>query len=382
MDYARKSRQSRPRQPAVVRAPTLKEALQKVRKRYGAEACIIESRTVALKQDGRLGQETAVEVLVEPTGTRRLSDREPSVGIVGRTYEADLTEVIAGEVDRIEQLVQSLAESNRPAAVTNEFADYPLATALLAAGADVQSVRRLASAFVADPRLEAADEEAAMAHLRTTLRSGEGDWRSFSGCHVFLGDSGAGKSDLVLAAAAKLQAAGKRTLVLNVLPKHGGEVRRLQLEAAQHSYDAALIQRPEQLLGSAAHLVNYDVVLIDTPAFLAAPFAAAGELQGYLSQNESFHRHFVVPLDLDFRDVGDLWDVARLWNCDWLILSRLDRSRRKGKIIDLLGRLPLPISFCTFGPWPESEPQIASADQLAALIVPAEQRRLAARARA
>jgi len=383
MDLHWNSRPPTTKRQVAVRAPTLKEALRKVRQRYGPEAQVLESRTVMLRQDGSLSQEKAVEVVVTPAGQQLLAERRPAIEqVVGETFGEELTDMIAGEIARIEKLVQALGETRNPDTATADLQEYPLASELLAAGADLQTVRRHANALAADPNHPAPDHASALDHLRSALRTGKGRWRNFGGCHVFLGDSGVGKSDVVLASAAKLQASGRNTLVLNVYPKHGGEVRRLQLEAAQYCYDAALIKRAEQLIGASEHLAKYDVVLIDTPALFAEPFTAAGELQRFISQNESFHRHFVVPLDLDFRDTGDLWEMARLWNCDWLTLSRMDRTRRKGKILDLLGRLPLPISLISSGPWPESEPQIASAELLADLIIAPANHRMVARAEA
>ncbi len=360
----------------------MKDALRKARAKYGTEVCVVESRTVLQRMQGSLGQQRAVEVLIDlhgaPSLVRSRSAARPQPSPVAN----ELTTVITTEVARIEKLVHSLAARRSRDVVPEGLCDYPLAALLLAAGTSQAAIRQQADTFSASPAYGEKNLAGAMAHLQATLRTGEGDWPSLAGCHLFLGDSGVGKTDLVLAIAARLRQLDKNPLVLSVLPAHGGEIRRLQLEAAQHNYDAALIKHAAQLERSLRHLAAYDAVLIDTPGLLTAPLAEAGELQGYLSQNESIHRHFVVPLDLDFQDAADIWELGRLWNCDWLALSHLDRSRRRGKILDLLGRLPLPVSFSTSGPWPESEPQIARAEQLVGLIVDSAPGALVARAEA
>jgi flagellar biosynthesis GTPase FlhF len=185
-----------------------------------------------------------------------------------------------------------------------------------------------------------------------------------------------------LGTAARLQAVRKKPLVLKLLPRHGGEIRRLQMEAAAQGYDAAIMQKQEQLPACLDHLATYDAVLIDTPSLFGEHFSAAGDLQLFLSQNESFHRHLVVPLDLDFQDASEVWEAGRIWNADWIALSRLDRTRRGGKILDLIERLPLPLSLCSAGPWPETRPHIASADLLVDLIVGGEKGSAMAKAKA
>jgi flagellar biosynthesis GTPase FlhF len=105
-------------------------------------------------------------------------------------------------------------------------------------------------------------------------------------------------------------------------------------------------------------------------------------MQRYLSQNESFHRHLVVPLDSDLRDAGPLWEAARLWNCDWVAVSRLDRTRRHGKLLDLQYRAQLPFSVCAAGPWPERRPFLARPESLAGLLAGEQGRQLAAAAQA
>jgi len=382
MDSGWKNKPAATERFATVRASSLKDALRRARAKYGKEVCIVESRTVLQREPGRLGQQRAVEVLIDQGGIPNLGSTRPEARPQPSLVAQELTSVITTEVARIEKLVQTLADKRSRDVVPEELHDYPLAALLLAAGTSQAAVHQLAETFCTSPSFGEKNLASAMAHLQKALRTGEGDWTSLAGCHLFLGDSGVGKTDLVLAIAARLRRLERNPLVLSVLPAHGGGVRRLQLEAAQNNYDAALIKHVDQLERSLRHLAAYDTVLIDTPGLLTSPLAEAGELQEYLSQNEGIHRHFVVPIDLDFQDAADLWELGRLWNCDWLVLSRMDRSRRRGKILDLLGRLPLPVSFSTCGPWPESEPQIARAEQLVGLIVDSAPGGLAARATA
>jgi hypothetical protein len=346
--------------PATVTAATLTEALQRARELHGDDACLIDSRTVSVRQEDGLGQRRVVEVRVAPPGavgrglSRPAARRAPSPG-------SDLADALAHEVERIEQLAATLAGGGPQGGA---WGDYPLARTLLRAGASVHAVERTAAAFARLPEAKRRGRDAAAQHLGSLLRASASEWPQLGGVHVFLGEAGCGRSDLVLGVAARLAAAGQRPLVLSLLPRHGGEIRRLQLEAAAHGYDAAVMHRPDQFARHADQFAAYGAVLVDTPALFAAPLQALGELQAFVVGNASFHRHLVVAADADLRERTDLWQAARDWNCDWSAVTRLDRTRLPGKLLDVCIRLPWPVSFTAAAPWPGPGPELARADQL------------------
>ena len=367
------------RSATVVEAPTLKEALRQVRNRYGKDARVIRSRSVTRRQPGSLGREKVVEVLVEPAdggGRRRTSMGNRPAGVAA---SPTLTREIAAEVERIEDLVRQIAVDqaghfHRRQRLTNN----PVGEALVNAGADPGVVVRLSERFQAETGADASDRTAFLQYLARNLPTGRGGWEGFAGTHVFLGAPGVGRTELVLAVAAKLATAGRQVLVLNLLPRHSGEVRRLQAEAAKHGYDAAVIQKPRQLNAAAEHLARYEAVLMDAPALGRAGNRGEEALQRDLIQNPSLHRHLVFPLDRDLRDCRSILDEARAWNCDWLALSRVDQTSLRGKILDLLDRFPLPVSLVGDRDWPEGEPSVADPGFLTDLILASARRRAAA----
>jgi hypothetical protein len=360
----------------VVEAPTLKEALKQVRARHGEDARVIRSRTLMRRQPGGLGQQKVVEVLVEPGAGRARS----VPGAATATVSARLTREIAAEVERIEQLVRQIAvdQAGRPgprgAAQVN-----PVAEALVAAGAGPGVVTRLAERCQAETGADPRDRAALLEYVTGSLPTGRGGWADLGGVHVFLGGPGAGRTDLVLASAGCLCEAGRQVLVLSLLPRHGGEIRRLQADAAQHGYDAAVIQKASQFAAAAEHLERYDVVLIDAPALQTGGSAEAEALRREIVGSGSLHRHLVFPLDRDLRDCRGILDAARTWNCDWIALSRVDQCGLRGKILDLVDQLPLPISLLGAADWPNGLPRVASQGALADLVFGAATRRDAAR---
>lgn len=332
---------------------TLKEALQNARRLYGDDVRISETRGVERRDAKGLGRSRHIEVVVAlPNGAP-----EPERRVRPSATVADLE----AEVQRIEQLVAGLAgEAAAAAAPEPSHVQDPLDRALLAAGASpaaVRHLRRLREAEGArDPR----------AHLRAQLRAAGGRWQDLAGVHVFLGGAGAGKTDLVLGSAAALKAAGRKVLVLALTPRHKGDVRRLQEEAAGRGYDAAVLREAAQFERSLPLLPRYDAVLVDTPCW-QGPALRDEALRRSVADNEDLHRHLVLPLDLDLGDRERLWETGRAWNCDWLALTRGDLSARPGRLLDVLLTSPFPVSLRATGAWPEELPRIADAGSLVEL---------------
>jgi flagellar biosynthesis GTPase FlhF len=365
----------------MVEAPTLKEALRQVRQRYGEDARVIRSRTLTRRQPGGLGQEKVVEVLVEPAGTGRTRE-ESRRGAAARTDPRwrDLTRDIAAEVERIEGLVEQITRDQSRLATSGPVSlPNRLAETLVDAGADASVVARLCERCQAETGARPDDRTALLGYLARNLPTTRGDWNELGGTHVFLGAAGCGRSELVLGTAARLAADERSVLVLSLLPRHGGEIRRLQAEAAQHGYDAAVIQKPRQLDRATEHLSRYDVVLVDAPSFDSPVVARDETACRAIVGNPAFHRHLVLPLDRDLRDAEPLFRRARAWDCDWLALSRVDQTTLRGKILDVIDRMPLPLSVIGDVAWPNGQPELANADRLLDLMLEGAGRRAAAR---
>jgi flagellar biosynthesis GTPase FlhF len=350
MDSTRRTRPSVDGQPMVISAPTLKDAYRKIKAELGDDAVILGSRSVTRRQAVGLGNERLVEVIVQAGGTPRprgLGARRPASARVSQPGTSDSwSKEITREVDRIEELVQVISrqyeDRDRKAAI---FHDNPLAEALVASGARPSTVEKFLTRFTSETGNQAGDRVAAITWLTENLRASNCEWDGFYGCHAFLGRPGCGRTSMIYQAAAKLQELGRRTLVLSIMPEHKGEVRRLQAEASRLGFDAAVIQRENQLAKSEAHLARYDAVLVDLPAFGNPSMALGGPLHTWLATNPSFHRHLVLPLESDPDDLVELSLAVKDWHGDWVAVSRCDVSRRQGKFLDFSDLIPLPYSL-------------------------------------
>ena len=367
MVFRNKALQPVDSRPAVVSAPTLKGAYKLVKQQFGDDAIILGSRSVTKRQPLGLGHEKVVEVMVQEPTTRR-GRQHPVLNMGGVTHESSggtEMEMIA-EVERIEGLVASIAEQyDKLDLKTSVTRNNPLAESLVGGGASPETVQKLLTRFSSETGQPSNHRVAALAWLSENLRASNCEWEGFYGCHAFTGPVGIGQTNLILKAAIHLQKLGRRTLVLNVLPDDSGQIKQLQVEASKHGFDAAVIQKPNQLMKSEEHLKRYDVVLVDMPHLDHQQMAAGGILHHWLSGNTTFHRHMLISSIQDPRDMASVVSSSRNWNCDWLGFTRMEQTGCPAKVLEFIDAVPLPISLLEY----KNEVEIASSGQLLDFIL-------------
>lgn len=324
----------------VVTGSSLSEAFKRVRKEFGPEAVISDSRSRLRRKSSGWGTEKVVEVVVE-------SPRSAGSRQSGPDFPAgDLTDEIRHEVERLERLVQNICRTEDVGPRDeHHMAENPLAEHLVENGASSGAVERLLTRFTGETGMLRNDRPQAIAWLTGYLGTGEKTLADWSGNHVFLSEHAADRLDPVLHMARCLTEAGRRVLVVSVLPDADRDEPRLQSRAAASGHDAAVVRDVDQLKDMEAHLEGYDLVLVDLPALTDVRLIEGGTIHRWLASNEKFHRHLLVPMDRDFLDLTDLREASRSWNCDWLALTRLDGTRHPAKLLDLIDSIPLPVSF-------------------------------------
>ena len=359
--------------PVVIVAPSLQTAHRRIREQYGDEAVILSTRSVARRHELGLGQERGVEVTVQPPRRTPAHGTGPDSWTPTSTPgTGELPPELMLEIERLESLVEKVSADYERALGDQAWMQRdPVAGPLLASGASPAVVRRTLARFASARGVKTNDLESLRTWLATHLRASNCGWDGFYGCHAFLGDSGCGRSDLILAAAARLQALGRRTLVLGVLPADPAYIHRLQEAAGADGFDAAIINEPHKLAEAEAHLGSYEAVLVELPRLDHPAMAPGGPLHAWLAPNAGFHRHLVVPADRDLADLPDAARLTRDWNCDWVAITRLDMTRRPGKLLDLLESVPLAVSLLSRNPRHGGELAVGASAAVAALIVPA-----------
>jgi flagellar biosynthesis GTPase FlhF len=337
MEFHRNSTPPVDGQTTVVTGSTLSEAFRNVRQEFGPDAVISGSRSRSRRKSSGWGTEQVIEVMVE-TGDAPARDTEQFTGV--------LTGEIRYEVERLERMVEDICQT--PVLETEEgqtAGNNPLAEYLMENGASQGAVDRMLTRFESETGKPRNDRPGAIAWLMGYFGTGQADLGDWEGNHVFLGEHAEDRLGMALQLAGRLTEIGRRVLVVSVLPDPDRDETRLKNIAAAAGHDAAVVREVGQIQDMESCLADYDLVLVDLPAMTDHRLAEGSPIHGWLASNEKFHRHLLMPMDRDFKDLDDLRDAARSWNCDWVSLTRLEGTRRAAKLLDLMDRIPLPISF-------------------------------------
>ncbi len=337
MEFHRNSTPPVDGKTTVVTGATLSEAFKNVRREFGPEAVISGSRSRSRRKSNGWGTEQVIEVMVEsgdapPRGTEQ--------------FTGDLTGEIRYEIERLERMVEDICQTPVPETEKEQKAGTnPLAGYLVENGASQGAVDRMLTRFASETGNPPNDRPGAIAWLTGYLGTGKADLGDWTGNHVFLGEHEEDRLGMVLQLAGCLTEIGRRVLVVSVMPDPDRDEPRLKKLASSVGHDAAVVREIDQIQDLESCLHGYDLVLVDLPALTDHQLAEGSSIHTWLASNEKFHRHLLIPMDRDFQDLDDLRATARSWNCDWLSLTRLEGTRRSAKLLDLIDRIPLPISF-------------------------------------
>jgi len=345
---------------AVVRGASVSEALANVKRLYGPAAAVLGSREVRERSADDLGEVRSVEVLVAlDAAATRAAPADPAASVLAR---------LDHELARVEALTAQVKTARETPADPDQarLDAYPLTGALLRAGVGKPAAVHLARLWAAETA--ARPDADPRRFLASRIGTSRAHWSTFGGCHVLLGEAGAGKTALAEAAAARLRAKGQKVLLLAVAPRDGGVIRRLQERSRELGVDGAALRRGDQLERAAERLRSYDAVLIDTPP-LGAPELAEPRLRRALAEDERFHRHLVQPLDADAAADVRQWTHARTWNCDWIAVTRTDLAARPGRLLELAMGAPLPLSLTSGAAGGTVSAEIADPERLVAAIL-------------
>lgn len=331
----------------VFQAEDLPTALAQVRRELGDTAMIVGTRTVRVRGTEDLAPTEKVEVLVaepEESTPRSVSDvyaaryleaQTPSRDSEADTPTADSSDPLA----RVAALTREVGELGRELDEREAAVEpYPLAPQLKVSGCTPATLHELARSFErasqgGDPTLTAARR-----HLSRWLRGTRTlRFEQVSGEHWFLGRAGSGKTSLVLHLAAELRRSGQRVGILALAPQHDGDLQRLRAAAEALDVPAVAAWNPEEAQEAREGFERLDVLLVDTPCYLAHPIQA--------KPPETAFRHLVVPLADDRVAVRDQLRRARAFEPDAVAVTQMDLFPRPGRLVDLTVEIERPVSF-------------------------------------
>ncbi|NNE36354.1 MAG: hypothetical protein HKN13_14040, partial [Rhodothermales bacterium] len=257
-------------------------------------------------------------------------------------------EVLEGRLHSIEQ---SFAASS--IAYANRWIAHPLYVEMIESGYSAETCVSVLSTLAS----RGVPPNAKLDYLKTKVyeelrrRSGTVVAHTKTGRHVFVGDAGSGKTNLILKAAndADLLTKG-RTIVLTI---GYGDSKHSAATAAytQAGIESLHVHSAQQLAYSLEVLARYETVLIDTPPLSPDPQDRLSQFKSILeviAPLDAVTVHFAVDVRRNLDDVAH--DLTSLnLNIDALALCHLDGLARKGRLMDFLRMQQVPVYFVSAG---------------------------------
>lgn len=354
-----------------VEARSLEAAMQKVREQFGPDALVLDVREYQRKDTDGLGVGTVFELTVAPEG-----ESTPRVQVSRESDVVNFTNAslkkLRQEIERLEGMVRSVnAAGEKIGLAVDGTKNYPLSSILLRGGASRRTVEVLASSFEETvPPVEQSSIETASNHLSTYIHTvSTNRWDDISGIHFFFGPGGSGKTSIVIKLAGRLAKAGKEVVIVGYLPRHGGDIKRLEVAGDALGIEVAIAFGIEDL-DKAIEAFSGKVLLIDTPCCLSEKAILSDRFRHYLEALSLAHTHFVFDLNADIRAAQRFLELYKLLNCDYAVLTKLDISLKRAAFLDLVVRHPMVFSFMNGSVDFEQGFHIASLSLLLKLISP------------
>jgi flagellar biosynthesis protein FlhF len=374
-------------------AHSVEAALALARKEFGDEAYLLDSRSSRPEQR-HLG---AFEVIVESdASTSETAAGSVPAAQVARRDPAPGWADLAAQVERLKEELRRTAELlYRPAGLDALLQTHPalresavrLAAAELPPASALEILRAAAARLDSEPDAmpgvtapHARASEAAAAELAARLECGRSALHAGRRATVALvGPAGAGKTTTLVKIAARYGVTrGVPALLVSTDTCRVGGADQLAAYAAILGLPFVAVDTPAALVGTLEEHARKSLILIDTPGFSPADRQFAADWADLLGTYPNLETHLVLAAT---QRLADLRQTMRAWarfRPAHIILTRLDETSSFGAALGGVIEAERPVSFTSGGQSVPEDLQAPDSRQLAALLLPAAERMLAA----
>lgn len=191
---------------------------------------------------------------------------------------------------------------------------------------------------------------------------------------ALIGPTGSGKTTTVakIAVTAKIDQ-GLRVALLTLDANRIGGADRLKTYAEIIDLPLLSVSSPDQLTRALHDLSPFDLVLIDTPGAGPRDRLRLLELSALLAAAQPDETHLVLPASVGESPIRAFVEAFSSLRPDRLLLSKLDEAERPGAILAAPGPAGLPFSFLATGQFVPDDLEPACPNRLARLILGLDQ---------
>lgn len=380
-------------------APSMAEALRKVKSEFGRDALIIATREKNGGAAPGFRPKAAVEVVAAvdvenaagweesrlpgsaPVAEAAESRQEPctySPSWLVKSRESLQSGVrMDREYNEMRRILHSL---NRPptlsAASFPDAASYELYQDLVANEvSEWLAFKMLDEARLALPP-EGAREQGALRRsvaqvARRLLPAGCGaDGLPGKRMVAFVGPTGVGKTTALAKLGARLALLHKKSVLLLTTDTFRiGAVEQLRTYAGLMGLPFRFVQHIADMPRALEESGQRDYVLIDTPGRGQRDLESAAELTDFLRRTPDIERHLVLSATTKSVDMHEIVDRFAVCRPDRLLFTKLDETSTLGPVFNELVRTQKPLSYLSDGQRVPEDLHVPRADQLVDILL-------------
>lgn len=355
-------------------AHSMQAAMAQVKQDIGEDALIISTRRIPKAPMDPYGKDT---FQIEAAAAQPLSGKPRRE--TGMVRDKDLRSLLA-EIDRPSQADLALAdEGNRPKG-SLDFSDvrdllfwtgfqddmlelmeahkdaFRVYSKLLLSGLSEKRVKVLMKEGLS--RENTSEEDFTMNVLKHLIGSVSafdpfaGDGRKVKPVRVaaFVGPTGVGKTTTIAKLAAELSLKRKQKVGLVSVDSYRiGAVDQLKTYASIIGLPCIPAFTAQDLKNALTKLASMDVVLIDTAGQSHLDTKRMQQLKSILCAEPQVSRHLVISASMGRLDMKEAVDHFDLLSPSSFVFSKVDETRRCGRIVDQMMDRNMPLSFITNG---------------------------------
>lgn len=349
-------------------APTLKEAVDNMKKELGDNAIILESRKVKKNDVFDFSEKEGMEVLAavgNDNGSEKVIEPSPSKNVLetpnlksNENFKSQEIELIKDEIYEIKNTMIKIADFLRYKNLPSLPENLLLVLKQLL-DCDVNEI--LAKRIIQDVHLGLKNEEyndlklilnAIINKMSRILKTANDLDKTGAIARIiaFVGPTGVGKTTTLAKLATKAKLIdGKNVSIISADTFRIAAVEQLRTFAEIAEIPFRVVYSTEDLKKAVGQFNNMDQIFIDITGRSQKDIKNLTNIKNMLSSVEPGEVHLVLSACTKYKDILDILEKFKTLFVNRLIFTKLDETTSLGVILNVSEKIKKPISYITFG---------------------------------
>lgn len=371
------------------RAKNMQKALDLVRREFGPDASVVQTRELNSSLVGRLLLGRQVEVVASPgeaepavaNTTYSQADRPAAMPAVHEDldyrskYRSDLDAELSSQLGSLQSMVQQLCDSqssgHKPEMPNDLFEAY---TDLIEADVDEKTARELIDILETEtPMASPSSIQERLRRLVLERVATTGPILVTTGQRrlvALVGPTGVGKTTTIAKLAANYRLREKKRVGLITVDTYRvAAVDQLRTYADIIDLPMEVVATPREMREAVARMTDLDLLLLDTAGRSPRDAVQIQELRSMIGEAQPDEVHLVLSSTAAAKSLTATAEKFAQVGATALLLTKLDEAMSLGHLLGLLRNCNLPVSYMTNGQNVPDDIAIAEAAPLADAIL-------------